>query len=100
MHKTWSYSRGNSLLLRVDRRGHHKVECADQVAFQVASSNDRVQHTVLQQKLRPLESFWKLLSNRLLDDARACEAYQGAGLGNIEVPQHSKARGHAARGGV
>ena len=59
-----------------------------------------VEHAVLQQELAALEAFGQLLADGLLDDARAGEADQGAGFGDVQVAQHGVAGGDAAGGGV
>jgi hypothetical protein len=47
--------------------------------------DDGVQHSVLQQKLAALEPFRQLLADGLLDHARAGEADERAGLGDVQV---------------
>ena len=43
-----------------------------------------------------LEAFRQLLADRLLDDARAGEADDRAGLGDVDVAEHRVGRGDAA----
>ena len=47
-----------------------------------------------------LEAFRQLLADGLLDDARAGEADQRAGLGDLDVAQHGVGRGDAAGGRI
>ena len=55
-----------------------------------------VDHAVVAQIFRPLKTFRQLLADRLLDDARAGEADQRAGLGDVHVAQHRIRGGDAA----
>ena len=55
---------------------------------------------MLEQVFGALEAFRQLLAHRLLDDARAGEADQRAGLGDLDVAQHGEARGDAAGGRI
>ncbi len=70
------------------------------VAFSSARWHDEVEEAVLEQELAALEPFGKALADRLLDDARAGEADQRAGLGDVEVAEHGEAGGDAAGGRV
>ena len=49
--------------------------------FQLFARHDHVDHAVLQQIFRALEALGQLLADGLLDDARAGEADDRAGLG-------------------
>ena len=53
-----------------------------------------------QQVFGALEALGQLLAHGLLDHARAGEADQRAGLGDLDVAQHGEAGGDAAGGGV
>ncbi len=55
---------------------------------------------MLQQELGALEAFREFLADGLLDDARAGEADERAGFGDVEVAEHGEAGGDAAGGGV
>ena len=54
---------------------------------------------MLQQKFAALETFRQLLPDALLDDARAGETDERAGLADVQIAQHGEAGGDAARGG-
>src|SRR6516165_278702 len=70
------------------------------VGLQILAGNDRIQKTVLKQKLGRLETFGKFLTDGLLDDARPCKADHCARLSDIEVAQHGVARADPARGRI
>ena len=55
---------------------------------------------MFEEELGALEALGELLADGLLDDAGAGEAYESAGFGDVEVPEHGKAGGDAAGGGV
>ena len=59
--------------------------------------HDLIEHSVVEQELRRLESLGQILSERLLDDARPGEADHRARLGEDRVAEHGVARAHAAR---
>src|ERR1700739_288144 len=58
--------------------------------------DDGVEEALLKEKLRALEAFGKFLPDRLLNHARAGETDQRSRLGNVQIPEHGKACGHAA----
>ena len=62
--------------------------------------HDGVDHAVLQQVLGALEALRQLLADGVLDDARAGEADQGVGLGEVHVAQHGERGRHAAGRGI
>ena len=69
------------------RRRHlqqHAQQRRDALAH-VAPIHDHVENAVLEEKFASLEAFGQRLAHRLLDDSRACEANQGARLGEIQV---------------
>ena len=70
------------------------------VAFISRRSMHQVEHAALEQELAALESVGQLLPDGLLDDARAGESDQRLRLGDVEIAQHRKARGHAAGRGI
>jgi len=55
---------------------------------------------MFEQEFTGLEAFWELLADGLLDDAGTCESDESAGLCDVEVPEHGKAGGDTAGGGV
>jgi hypothetical protein len=55
---------------------------------------------VLEKKLAALEAVGQFLANGLFDDARASEADEGAGFGNIKIAEHGEAGSNAAGGGI
>ena len=59
-----------------------------------------VDHAVVAQVLRLLEAFRQFLADGLLDHARAGEADQRAGLGDVHVAEHGVGRGDAAGGRI
>ena len=59
-----------------------------------------VDHAVIAQVLGFLESVGQFFADGLLDDARAGEADQRAGLGDVHVAQHRVGRGDAAGGRI
>src|SRR5512139_2007568 len=87
-HSTgWGIPPGTSRSRRTGS-GHEEIQGVDEVLSEVPPVDDGVDHAVLQQKLRALETFGQLLSNRLLDDTRSGESYQGSRLSEIEIAQH------------
>src|SRR6476660_9510294 len=77
-----------------------EIERLRDVVFHFAARHDCVEETVLQEKLRGLESLWKLLADGLLDDARTREADLRAWLCDVQVTEHREARTHSARGRI
>ena len=71
------------------------AEPADRLAELVAV-DDHVDHAVVAQIFGALEAFGQLLADGLLDDARAGEADQRAGLGDMDVAEHGVGGGDAA----
>ncbi len=67
---------------------------------QVVAVHDHVDHAVREQVLGALEAFGQLLADGLLDDARAGEADERPGLGDVHVAQHGIGGSDAAGGGV
>ena len=61
---------------------------------------DSVKKTVFKLKFRALEPLWKLFSSYLLNDALARKAYKSLGLCDYHIPEHCKAGGNSACGGV
>jgi hypothetical protein len=59
--------------------------------------NDEVDHPVVAQELRALEAVWQLLADRLLDDARAREADERAGLGDVQLAEPGALIGFAGQ---
>src|SRR3989441_3772785 len=80
--------------------GQKQVERVGDVGLQVFARDDGIEKAVLQQELGGLKTLGQLLANGLLDDARAGETDQRAGLGDVQITQHGVAGGHAAGGGV
>jgi hypothetical protein len=62
--------------------------------------DDHVDHAVLLEIFGALEAVGQLLADGLLDHARAGEADQRAGLGDVDVAQHGVGGGDAAGGRV
>lgn len=54
--------------------GHKHTEGIGQEGPQIFSMHDRIDHAVLQEKFRSLETVWKFLPDRLFNDTRASEA--------------------------
>src|SRR5262245_44218050 len=69
-------------------------------AFEIASMYDAVEHAVIEQELRRLESFRQILAERLLDDARAGETDHRTRLRENRVAEHGVARAHATSCGI
>src|SRR5262249_61971110 len=67
-----------------------------QEVAQFAAVHDGVEHSMFEQKFRTLKTLGKLLTDRLLDHARAGEADQCAGFGEVEIAEHRETGGHAA----
>lgn len=59
-----------------------------------------VQHAVLEEVLRSLESLREFLSNGLLNNARTCKTDQCVRFGNLNVAEHRVRRRYASRGRV
>ena len=62
--------------------------------------DDHVDHSMLKQIFCTLESFRKLLPNRLFNDALSGETDERARLRDLDVPQHGVTGRHAAGGGI
>src|SRR5258708_6867948 len=77
-----------------------KLERLRDVGFHVAALDDRVEESMLQQKFAALEALRQLLADGLLDDARAREADECAGLGDVQVAQHGETCGDSAGGRI
>ena len=73
---------------------------ARQRLAQLVAMHDHVDHAVRQQVLGLLEALGQLLADGLLDHARAGEADQRAGLGDVHVAQHGVGGGDAAGGRI
>src|SRR5688572_1288739 len=74
---------------KVNRRfGAHEPQRARDDRFQFPPIDHQVEHAVLDQELAALEALRQLLPDRLLDDARAREADERLGFGEVEVAQH------------
>ncbi len=65
-----------------------------------AATRDHVDHAVIHQIFRALESFRQLFADGLFDDARPGETDLRARLGDMDVAQHGKGGGDAAGGRV
>src|SRR5262245_25870890 len=63
---------------------------AADLGLQLAAVHDEIEHAVLEQELRPLESFGQLLPERLLDDPRTGESDERARLGQDDVAEHGE----------
>ena len=68
-----------------------------QLSLHFLSGDDEVNHTVLEQILRPLESRRKLFLNRLSDNPGAGKADHRFWLGDDNITQHGDARAHTAQ---
>ena len=79
---------------------HHQMDEPRQGLAQLVAMHDHVDHAVLGQIFGALESFRQFLADGLLDHARAGEADQRAGLGDLHVAQHRVGRGDAAGGRI
>ena len=78
------------------RQLHHQpAEPRDGLA-QLVAVHDDVDHAVLEQIFGALKTLRQLLADGLLDDARAGEADQRAGLGEMHVAEHGVGGGDAA----
>ncbi len=81
------------------RLGQQAAETGKRRA-QIVAMHHHVDHAVLLQIFGALEAFRQLLADGLLDHARAGEADQRAGLGDMHVAEHGVGRGHAAGGRI
>src|SRR5215510_15079214 len=68
----------------------------DQEVAQFAAVHYGVEHAMFEQEFRALKPLGQLLADRLLDHARAGEADQRAGFGDVEIAEHRVTGGHAA----
>src|SRR5260370_29456476 len=68
--------------------------------FEILAVDDGVEEAVLKQEFGALKAFGEFLANGLLDDARAGETDERAGLANVEVAEHGEAGGNATSGGI
>jgi len=66
----------------------------------LAAIDDHVDGALFEQKLGTLEALGQLLAHRLLDDARAGEADQRAGLGDDDIADEGEGGRDAAHGRV
>ena len=57
----------------------------------IITFHDLINKSMLQKKLRFLESFWKLLADSLLDDSRTGKTDESFRLCQNDISQHSKA---------
>src|SRR5262249_49113662 len=74
------------------RRGReHEREGAGDRRLELAAIDDQIHEAVLEQELASLESFWQLLADRLLDDARAGEPDERARFSDVEIAEHREA---------
>src|ERR1044072_9988536 len=69
---------------------------AEEISY-LLPSHTRVEHAMLQQELRSLESFRKFLLDSLLDHARPGKSYLRARLGSVQIAEHGIACGYYAR---
>src|SRR5580704_6784882 len=77
-----------------------EVESLRDIRLHFLARDDGVEETVLEEKFCGLKAFGQFLTDGLLDDARAGETDQRAGLGDIQVTEHRVAGGDAAGGGI
>src|SRR6185503_148534 len=77
-------------------RGQLREQRRDLIA-RVAAIENHVDGALLEQELGALEALGQRLARRLLDDARARETDQRAGLRNIDVAEQRETRRGAAR---
>src|SRR5258708_37023281 len=80
--------------------GQKEIEGAGDEGFEVLAVDDGVEEAVFEQEFGALKSFGEFLANGLLDDARAGESNERAGLTNVEVPEHCEAGRDTAGGGI
>src|SRR5260221_1580117 len=71
-----------------------------ELAFHLETARDAIDHAVLEQELAPLEALGELLPDRRLDDARAREADERAGLRDVDVAEEREARRDASGRGM
>ena len=81
------------------RLGQEPAQLGDGRA-QIVAMHHHIDHAVVAQIFRLLKSVRQFLANGLLDDARAGEADQRAGLGDLNVAEHRIGRGDAAGGRI
>ncbi len=82
------------------RLGFHPGESRGEVELHLFAGDDGVEEAVFEEEFAALEAFGELLADGLLDDARASEADECSGFGDVEVAEHGEAGGDAAGGGV
>src|SRR5258708_39216163 len=80
--------------------GQKEIEGAGDKGFEILAVDDGVEEAVLKQEFGALKAFGEFLANGLLDDARAGETDERAGLANIEVAEHGETGGNATSGGI
>src|SRR5437868_1335778 len=69
---------------------------AGRAIAQLPPVDDHVDRALLEEELRALEAFGQRLAHRLLDDARAGESDERAGLGDDDIADEREARGDSA----
>ena len=79
--------------------GQHAAQLGQRRA-QLVAMHHHVDHAVVEQIFGSLEAVGQLLADGLLDHARAGEADQRAGLGDVHVAQHRIGGGDAAGGRI
>src|SRR5260370_20695770 len=80
--------------------GQKEIEGAGDEGLEVLAMDDGVEETVFEEEFGALKSFGEFLADGLLDDARAGETDERAGIGGVELAEHGEAGGGTAGGGI
>ena len=79
--------------------GDHLQQCR-QFILEATTVDDKIEESMLEQELTPLEAFGKVLLDRFFDHAWARKTDQGSRLCYVEITKHSEARGNTAERGI
>src|SRR4051812_4369849 len=70
------------------RSWSHELQRTRNVVLHLLAFDHRIEEALFEQELTPLKSFGQFLADRLLNHARAGEADECAGFGDVEVAEH------------
>src|SRR5437879_10357151 len=80
--------------------GQEQVEGAGDKRLELLAVDHGVEEAVFEQEFGTLKAFGEFLADGLLNDARAGKTNERARFADVEVAEHGKAGGDAARGGI
>src|SRR5215831_14014721 len=92
--------RSSSLLGHRRRLLHHQREHLRDAFAHIASIEDEVERSVIQEEFAALKTLGKCFSNGLLNDARTRKSDQRLRLSNVDISEHREARRDTAGRGI